>query len=75
MFSAVASSSAQCRPGAWLIAPSTISKQKDKHRKFAVVAVPAKSLIESWSGKEPQNNGRRGRRGREASGSFMFRLQ
>lgn len=56
VLSAGASPSAQHRPGAQLVAPSMISKWKDKHRKFVVMVVPAKSLTESWSGKELQNN-------------------
>lgn len=75
MLFAIASPGAQHRPGVQLTAPSMISKWKDKHRKFVVTVVPAKSLTESWAGKEIQNNKRRGRRGREASGSFIFRLQ
>ena len=52
-----------------------ISEWQDKHRKFVVMVIPAKLLTESWTGKELQNNRRRGRSRREASGSFIFRLQ
>lgn len=75
VLSAVASPSAQHRPGAQLTAPSMISEWQDKHRKFVVTVMPAKPLTESWTGKELQNNRRRGRRRREASASFIFRLQ
>lgn len=67
---AVVSPSAQHRPGAQSIALSMTSKWK-----LVVMVVPAKSLTESWSGKELQNSRRRGKRRREASGSFSFRLQ
>lgn len=70
---------AQCPSQTWhmLTAPSMISKWKDKHRKFVVMVPPAKSLTESWSGKELQNNAREGLWwvGGEASGSFIFKLQ
>lgn len=41
---AVVSPSTQHRPGIQLIAPSMISKWKDKHRKSVVTVVPAKSI-------------------------------
>lgn len=51
VLSAIALPSAQKRPGTQLFAPSVISKWKDKHRKFVVTDVPAKSVTELWAGK------------------------
>ena len=52
VLSAVASPSAQHRPGAQLTAPSTISEWQGKDRKFVVTVIPAKPLTKSRTGKE-----------------------